>query len=228
MGAPSSNQSKPQPSSFLQRPQTGSLEAARQCIVGSAITRTAFDELVEANCEDWLLLILLANAAIESPPLDTWKARVGYGDSRQLESAIKRIRQSADDFATLDRAGLLRLAAWPKYNGQLTPEQFCERVTGTPDFLRTCADSIEAAAQSHSFKPRAHSFSNTALAQLVAYVQCRTGGPHDSQVSSLLDALGKRGRNGDPYTAEALKTWRDEHARIIGDSSRMYPSLFGR
>ena len=228
MNAPRRNQPKTQPS-FLQHQQTGSLEAVRKCIIGSAEARKAFDGLVKANCEDGMLLILLAEVSMQGPALDTWKARFGVSDSRQLKSAIKRIRQSADDFENLDREGLLRLAAWPTYRGQLTEERFLDRITGTPAFLRACADSIEAAAKSPGFKPRRHGFSNTALAHLVAYVQGRTTAPHDNKVSALLNAIGKTGRKkDDPYTADALKTWRDEHAKMIRQSVQMFPSVFGK
>jgi len=212
---------------FLHLPQRGDLERARKRILEYGADGD-FDKLVAANCEPGMLLVLLANVSRDGPALDTWEARFGVSDPRQLKSAIRRMKQCAEDFVSLDRSGLLRLAAWPKLKSELSLLQFLDYFAAVPKVLKGCADSLETAVGSARFKPRAHSFSNTALAQLVAYVQKRTGAAHDSEVSALLDAVCKKGKGGDPYAADTLKTWRAEHAHYIRDAAQMFPFLFGK
>lgn len=229
MSEPNRNQPNSQPD-FLARPQTGQLETVRKRIVeadDAGEAREAFEELVAANCDPGLLLILLENVAKEGPALDTWEARFGVGDLRELRSVARRMRKCAEEFERLDKNGLLRLAAWPRFKNQFTPLEFLYRLSGTPELLRGCADAIEVAAKNPRFKPRAHGFSNTALAQLVAYVQHSTSAPRDREVSSLLGTLGKTGRNSEPYTADTLKTWRAEHAETIRHSAQIFPAIFG-
>jgi hypothetical protein len=228
MRAPTRNKpSTPRPgNNFLQR-QLGSLERVRKRLLGGADAgeaSKAFGKLVTANCDPEILLILLANVTED---LDTWEARLGFRP-RELKGVIRRMQECAEGFERLDRNGFLRLAAWPRFKDKFTPPEFSERFAGMPALLRGCADALKTAASSPRFKPRAHAFTNTALAQLVGYIQHCTGAPHDNEASALLNALGKTGRDDGPYTADALKTWRDEHAEYIHHAAQMLPSLFGR
>jgi hypothetical protein len=187
-----------------------------------------FEALVKGNCDPALLLLLLGNVAKSSPDLDTWDAWFGVSGPRQLQSVASRMRKCAGEFQKMDRNGLLRLAAWPKFKHQLTPPQFLERLAAVPAFLKGCAEALAATAKNPRFRPRAHPFGNTALAHLVAYVLHCTSTPHDTEVSALLNAAGKTGKDSDPYTGDTLKTWRVEHSRFIQDAAQMFPSMFGR
>src|SRR5262249_47002790 len=127
-----------------------------------------FETPVKSNCDRWLLLVLLGNVAKGGLDLDKWEARFGVRDSRQLNSVIRRMKACAQEFECLDKNGLLRLAAWPKFKGQFEPNEFLDRLSGTPSLLRRSAEALEEAVGHPRFKPRAHGFTNTALAQLVA------------------------------------------------------------
>lgn len=212
--------------SFLLRAHLGTLEKVRQRIVHYS-ARDSFEKLVKGNCDPGILLCLLANSAEDGPGLDTWKARFGLEGPRELKSVIRRMRKCAGEFERLDKNGLLRLAAWPKFKQQFTPPEFLNHLSSIPALLQGCADALDTAASNPRFKPRAHSFTNTALAQLVAYVQHCTGAPHDSEVSALVNAVRKEDPDH-PFAADALKTWRNEHAVYIRDAVQMFLPLFGR
>ncbi len=212
--------------SFLLRAQLGTLEKVRRRILHYS-AHDSFKKLVKGNCDPAILLCLLANSAEDGPGLDTWQARFGLEGPRELKSVIRRMRKCAGEFARLDKNGLLRLAAWPKFNSQFTPPEFLNHLSNIPAFLHGCADALDTAANNPRFKPRAHGFTNTALAQLVAYVQHCTGKPHDSEVSALVDAV-RKSDSVHPFTADVLKTWRNEHAEYIRHAVQMFPPLFGR
>jgi hypothetical protein len=228
VSAPKCSKTKRGGNGFLREASNlpGNLEKLRQRLLDYRAD-AEFERLTKSNCDPQLLLCLL-DGVREIATLDTWQGHFGLRGPRQLESVANRMRKCAEEFEKADRNGFLRLAAWPRFKDEFTPTQFLDRLSRTPALLRACADALVAAATNPRFRPRARGFSNTALAQLVAYVLHCTGAPHDAEVSALLGAVGKVGRDSDPYTADALKTWRTEHASFIQHAGQMFPSLFGR
>ena len=215
---------------LLQRPERGSLEVAR-CRILECEADAEFYELVKGNCDPSLLLIFLANLAVDCPTLDTWTGRFGF-ERRELQRVTKQLVASADDLECLERNGILLLAAWPSFKSRFDPVQFRDYVRSIPHSLRTFANNLDRAVKNPSAKPRSHTLSNTALAQLVAYVLHCTGTPHDKEVSALVDAVrphdGTSHEKYHTYTADAHKTWRHAHVVTIHRTAQMFPWLFTR
>jgi hypothetical protein len=151
------------------------------------------------------------------------EGRFGF-ERRERNGVTKRLRASANDLERLEQNLILYYAAWPSFKTRLNPVQLREYVRSIPDLLRTFADVVDRAAKRTSFKPRARTFTNAAMAQLVAYVLRCTGKPHDTEVSALVDAV--RYQDG-THCADTQKTWRNEHKAAIHHASQLFPSLFG-
>jgi hypothetical protein len=207
-------------SDFLRDARFNSNEIVRRILEYGAGEQ--FDKLVRGNCAPDQLLVLLEGLRGRHLALDTWEGRFGF-ERRDLERVTKRMRDTANDLNRLERNGLLSIAAWHSFKTRFDPVVFGKYVRSIPDSLRTFADDVDRVAKHPSSKPRLHTFANTAMAHLVAYVLHCTGKPHDTEVSALVDAV--RYQDG-THCADAQKTWRNEHKAAIHHASQLFPSLF--
>jgi len=185
----------------------------------------AFDTVVSGSCDPTHLLVLLAGLTSDGSSLNAWEL-FGF-PPRQLRSVARRMRQCAKDIEVLDRNKMLRLMLWPKFSGKLSMEQFFDRVASLPTLMRESADTMDDVSRNSQIAPRALNPFNIALAQLVAYVQRYTGKPNDDHVSAMVNAACKRSF-GRPYTADALKVWRNGHSDLIRDLGEALSLRFDR
>jgi hypothetical protein len=203
---------------------TSDLNEVRQSLVNYGAD-AAFDTLVRGSCEPAHLLEFLAGLSTKRSSLSAWEL-FGF-PPRQLRSVARRMRQCAKDVEVLDRNKMLRLMMWPKFSGKISMVQLFELLGSLPTIMRESADTMDDVSRNSRITPRSLNPSNIALAQLVSYVQRCTGAPNDDKVSAMVNAACKKSAER-PYTADALKVWRNDHSDLIRDLGEALSIRFGR
>ena len=159
----------------------------------------ALEKLVSKGCDRSQLIVKLSLVREQPWFRDDWESLIGFGSTKELKAATKRIRKCADDIELINEGSVM--FALVVNNPKLAPFR------SLPELLRLYCELVDPP---YSIKPKKQRpILNLSKARLVEYVISATGRPCDREVAELISAV----LNDPPdklYSEDAHRTWRHD------------------